>query len=191
MIKLSANVSKKYPIANVEFSSRSCSAGIEVEADSSASPEDVLKKFEGLYELLVRAVDQQLQVSRPATADGTKEQSSGASVASQQPAAPAAATVPLTGPAALDTERAPAKAAVEEHNTPIAPAQLADEGIPPPPPVTQNQRATIQMMAGERGMDASALADFLAQRFGVGGPKELNCTQASFAIDLLKAIKRK
>lgn len=61
MIALSASLSKKVPVVGVEFSSRSCSAGVEVEADSGATPQELLEKLRKLYALLEVAVDEQLQ----------------------------------------------------------------------------------------------------------------------------------
>jgi hypothetical protein len=62
MIKLSADVTKKVPIAGVEFSSQSCSAGIEVEADGGATSQELLERLKQLYALLELAVDEQLKV---------------------------------------------------------------------------------------------------------------------------------
>ena len=60
MLKLTASLSKKLPIEGVEFSSRSASAGIEVEMPSSASPEEVGCRIQRLYDVLESAVDDQL-----------------------------------------------------------------------------------------------------------------------------------
>jgi hypothetical protein len=61
MVKLSASVSKKVPLQNVEYSSRSCSAGAEVEMSSDASPEELKEKLLALYRTLEEAVDEQLE----------------------------------------------------------------------------------------------------------------------------------
>jgi hypothetical protein len=61
MIKLSASVSKKMPLADVEYSSRSCSAGAEVEMSGDASPEELTEKLRTLYLMLEEAVDEQLE----------------------------------------------------------------------------------------------------------------------------------
>ena len=61
MIKLNASVSKKVPMQDVEYSSRSCSAGAEVEVSNDASPEDIKARLQTLYRTLEQAVDEQLQ----------------------------------------------------------------------------------------------------------------------------------
>ena len=61
MIKLSASVSKKVPLVGVEYSSRYCSAGAEVEMSGDAGPEELKEKLRALYRTLEEAVDEQLQ----------------------------------------------------------------------------------------------------------------------------------
>ena len=61
MIKLSASVSKKVPLAGIEFSSRSCSAGAEVEVSGDAGLDELKAKLRTLYRTLEEAVDEQLQ----------------------------------------------------------------------------------------------------------------------------------
>ncbi|MFW6119036.1 MAG: hypothetical protein ACOC7S_01725 [Planctomycetota bacterium] len=63
MIKLSAGLSKKVPMPDVDYSSRSCSAGAEVELANGASPEDLKERLRALYRTLEEAVDQQLEGS--------------------------------------------------------------------------------------------------------------------------------
>lgn len=67
MIKLNASVSKKVPLPDVEYSSRSCSAGAEVEVSSGANAEELKEKLRALYLLLDQAVDEQLQGNREPT----------------------------------------------------------------------------------------------------------------------------
>lgn len=64
MIKLSARVSKKLPMPDVEYSSRSCSAGIEVEVAEGTNPAALQEKLKKLYGLLELAVDEQLNAPR-------------------------------------------------------------------------------------------------------------------------------
>ena len=61
MIKLSANVSKKVPVPDVEFSSQSYSAGMEVELSSGTSKEEVEQKLRALYALLEESINQQIR----------------------------------------------------------------------------------------------------------------------------------
>jgi hypothetical protein len=60
MIKLTANLSKKVPMPDVEFSSQSYSAGIEVELASAATHGEVREELRKLYALLEEAIDQQV-----------------------------------------------------------------------------------------------------------------------------------
>ena len=61
MIKLTANVSKKVPMPDLQFSSQQYSAGMEVEVASGASGEEVQKKLKALYALLEESIDEQIQ----------------------------------------------------------------------------------------------------------------------------------
>ena len=66
MIKLSASLMKKLP-GDVEYSSRSYSAGIEVELQSGARPEELQGQLRRLYELLDAAVNEQMKGEYPST----------------------------------------------------------------------------------------------------------------------------
>jgi len=59
MIKLSASVSKKAPVPDVEFSSRSYSAGMEVEISSDAREEELRERLRSFYELLEASIQEQ------------------------------------------------------------------------------------------------------------------------------------
>ena len=61
MIRLTASLSKKMPIADVEFSSRQCGATIEVEVADQADPEDIRQRLRDLYGMMEEAVDAQLE----------------------------------------------------------------------------------------------------------------------------------
>jgi hypothetical protein len=68
MVKLSASVSKKVPMPDVEFSSRCCSAGIEVELATPSDSKEILSRLKQLYATLEVAVDEQLSAPRNAPA---------------------------------------------------------------------------------------------------------------------------
>ena len=72
MLKLSASVMKKVPLPGVEYSSFSCSAGIEVELPSDAAVEEIQARLKGLYALLELAVDEQLSAPRQVPHAGKK-----------------------------------------------------------------------------------------------------------------------
>ena len=60
MIRLSANVSKKVPLPDVEFSSQQFSAGMEVELSSSVDKDELKGKIRALYGLLEESIDEQI-----------------------------------------------------------------------------------------------------------------------------------
>ncbi len=60
MIKLSANVSKKVPVPDVQYSSQSYSAGMEIELSSGTAKDELKSRLRALYELLEEAVDEQI-----------------------------------------------------------------------------------------------------------------------------------
>ncbi len=66
MIKLIAGVSKKVPVEGIDFSSKSASAGVEVEVANGTTGEELRQKLGDLYGLLESAVDEQLQATTPA-----------------------------------------------------------------------------------------------------------------------------
>ena len=61
MIKLSANVSKKVPLPDVEFSSQSYSAGMEIEVAERSGKEELEQKIRSLYALLEEAINEQIK----------------------------------------------------------------------------------------------------------------------------------
>ena len=61
MSKLSANVSKKVPLPGIEFSSRSYSAGMEVEVSSGSGKDELKEKLRSLYALLEESIDEQIK----------------------------------------------------------------------------------------------------------------------------------
>ena len=60
MIKLTANVSKKVPVPNVEFSSQSYSADMEIEVSSGTSKDELRQKLRTLYALLKESIGQEI-----------------------------------------------------------------------------------------------------------------------------------
>ena len=63
MIKLSAGLSKKVPMEEIQFSSRSASAAVEVELADGSEAEDIRARLKELYAVLEEAVDEQLGVA--------------------------------------------------------------------------------------------------------------------------------
>ncbi len=60
MIKLSANLSKKVPMPEVEFSSQSYGAAMEVEVSDAADAQEITGRLEAIYQLLEKSIDQQI-----------------------------------------------------------------------------------------------------------------------------------
>jgi hypothetical protein len=63
MIRLSANLSKKIPVPNAQFSSQQFGASLEVEVSDADQPEALRERIRKLYRLLSEAVDEQVQAA--------------------------------------------------------------------------------------------------------------------------------
>ncbi len=61
MIKLNANVSKKVPIPEMEYSSQHFSAGMEVEVSSNTSKGELREKYQNLYLVLSECIEEQIE----------------------------------------------------------------------------------------------------------------------------------
>jgi hypothetical protein len=68
MVKLSGSISRKVPIAGIEFSSQSFSAGMEVEVSDGESSEVLKDRLRNLYALLGDAIDEQITAATHASA---------------------------------------------------------------------------------------------------------------------------
>ena len=60
MIKLSASVSKKLPVPEIEYSSHCLSAGIEIELASDVPQDELKEKLRSLYSMLEESIDEQM-----------------------------------------------------------------------------------------------------------------------------------
>jgi hypothetical protein len=60
MIKLSANLSKKVPMPDVEFSSQSYGAAMEIEVSDAADAPEITGRLEAIYKLLEQSIDGQI-----------------------------------------------------------------------------------------------------------------------------------
>lgn len=63
MIKLSANLSKKVPMPDVEFSSQQYGAAMEIEVSDSADAQEIAQRLQSIYSLLEKSIDGQIQVA--------------------------------------------------------------------------------------------------------------------------------
>ena len=77
MIKLTASIMKKVPIDGLDYSSRSASAGMEVEMPSGAKAEDVMCRLKQLHAVLEIAVDEQLSNPRQNSDQGHRRPNNG------------------------------------------------------------------------------------------------------------------
>ena len=73
MIKLSANLSKKAPMPDVEFSSQQYGAAMEIEVSDSAGSQEIASRLEAIYKLLERSIDSQLAAASKAPQPSTAE----------------------------------------------------------------------------------------------------------------------
>jgi hypothetical protein len=60
LIKLSANLSKKVPMPDVEFSSQSYGTAMEIEVSDAADAREITGRLEAIYKLLEKSIDQQI-----------------------------------------------------------------------------------------------------------------------------------
>ena len=60
MIKISANVSKKVPIAGTQFSSQQFGASLEIEVSDADRPDAMQQRIRELYSLLSITIDEQI-----------------------------------------------------------------------------------------------------------------------------------
>jgi len=65
MIKLTANMCKKVPIAGMNYSSQSFMAGLEVEISEHSNNADICERIREVYKLLEKSVDEQIKDSQP------------------------------------------------------------------------------------------------------------------------------
>jgi len=164
MIKLSANVSKKVPMPEIQFSSRCCSAGIEVELSSATDSKKVLAKLKRLYATLEEAVDEQLRGPRHASGP-----------------CPGPAESPSPDPVLHDGRQA-------ENGSGRSGPRCCENGNGNGKgrPATDAQVRAIAAIASDLGIDDDGLCELLGDRYAVNQPNELTVGEASSLIDELK-----
>ena len=159
MIKLSANVSKKVPVPDVEYSSQNFSAGMEMEVGSDTSKTELKEKFRSLYQLLADSIQEQIREAGVETPEGQDRQ-------------------PARRP-----QTAGARAGGNGHggNGHGGNAQGGNDRS-----ATEAQVRAIYAIARDRGYSDGDLREMLGTRFGVHHPTRLSLSDASSAIDALK-----
>ena len=158
MIKLSANVSKKVPVPDVEYSSQNFSAGMEIEVGSDTSKSELKEKFRSLYQLLADSIQEQIR-------DAGMEASEGQRTHQPQMAGARAGGNGGNGHGGNG----------ESHG-----------GNGSGRTATEAQVRAIYAIARDRGYSDGELREMLATRFGAHHPTDLSLSDASAAIDNLK-----
>ena len=162
MIKLSANVSKKVPVPDVEYSSQNFSAGMEVEVGSDTSKSELKEKFRSLYQLLADSIQEQIREA-------------GIEVPERQ------------GQRTRQPQMAGARAGGNGGNGHGGNGKShGGNGSGNGRKATQAQVRAIYAIARDRGYDDGELREMLATRFGAHHPTDLSLSDASSAIDNLK-----
>ena len=179
MIKLTANVSKKVPVPDLEFSSQSYSAGMEVEMASGASSEEIQKKLRALYSLLEEAIDEQICSCQAES--GTHKD---AATPAPKPAPPSEASGLRSRShyggvggfagreGGAESRRSQTSGSANSGNG----ARLA----------TKAQVKAIYAIARERGYTDQDIERLVSDSFGAQRPSALSIGQASQLIDALK-----
>lgn len=68
MIRLSANLSKKVPMPDVEFSSQQYGASMEIEVSDVSNVQEIADRLQNIYGLLEQSIDQQIAQANAAPA---------------------------------------------------------------------------------------------------------------------------
>jgi len=76
MIKLSANLCKKVPIAGTNYSSQSFMAGLEVELSDAAALPEVQARIREVYTLLEQSINEQIAAHQTAAGNAPRQEQS-------------------------------------------------------------------------------------------------------------------
>jgi hypothetical protein len=170
MIKISANVSKKVPIAGLEYSSQQFGAAMEIEVSDSDKPEAIHARIHELYALLSNSIDAQISGASQPPSNGYSA-----------PAVTAATARTLPLPAQPQPIAQQARNGYSNGRNRVASVSSAN-GNGRRVTATEAQCRAIFAICKSQGVNmADALADF-----NVADPKELHVKDASRLIDQLK-----
>lgn len=159
-IKIITTVSKKIPIAGLDYSSVSASCTVEAEI---ADLTQVAAQAQALYAQVEHAVDQQLMPEKSSPA--------------QVPAATPTASLPVSHPRQPDSI-----AALPRQGT-SAPYHPTGQQRRGPAPVTDSQLRFLKRLIDQTGTPVAAILD----QHRIGGLDDLSCKAAAQLIDELKA----
>lgn len=156
MIKLSASLCKKVPIAGMNYSSQSFLAGLEVELSDAAAPPEVQQRIREVYQLLEASINEQIAAHQ----NNTER---------ERPAIRPASVYPRG----------------QNGNGPVR-ERSGSTNDNTPYPVSRAQLKAIRSIAQEQGLDDTALGELLRQRFHRQAVDDLTMREASRLITLLK-----
>ena len=161
MIKLTANLSKKVPIAGLSYSSQSFMAGLEVELSDAAALPEVQARIREVYALLEQSINEQIATHRA---------NSGHAEAS------ADHREPRRDSGRRDERQDYRRGGERRDNAPY--------------PASQAQRKAIAAIAQERGILSDDLTALIRQEFRKNNAEELTLKEASRLIGILKEQQR-
>ena len=156
MIKLSANVSKKVPMPDVEYSSQNFSAGMEIEVGSNSSKAELKEKFRSLYALLATSIEEQID--------------------------DAGGELPQNGPRERTRQTVTSRRSRGNGGNGKGGNGSSGGGRA----ATEAQVRAIYAIADDRGYSKQDLRELMTGAFGVQAPGALSIGQASTLIDTLK-----
>ena len=164
MIKLSASVSRKVPVPNLEFSSQSFHGGVEVEVSDGASEEQIRERLGALYALLDGAVQSEIAKAEARAA---------------RPAQPPSPPQPRWN----GQNQAQAQPKASGNGQP-QPSQPVTNRVAK---ATTAQVKAVFGIAKGQGIAREALFAMVAQQYGgISKPEDLTISQASELIQKLK-----
>lgn len=160
MIRLSAGLSRKLPVPEIDFSSSSVSAGLEVEVSDSADGEEIADKLRNMYALLDRSITDQITAASKAAA-------------LVAPAPKRSFLGDGNGTPRTDGNNGGNGNGNGRRNGHASPAQV---------------KAVIAI-SRDRGMDRNALVELLKAEYNVERPDDLSVKDASDLIGKLQALQ--
>jgi hypothetical protein len=160
MIRIVANVNKKVPIPELDFSSQSYMAGLEVEVSEGATESQIRERLAQIYRLLEQSIDAQIAATR--------------SVPNPQ----------------KEGVRHPGHNGGNGHEpSPQNRPRFASSGRNGAT-AAQAQVRAIQTISKANGLGLDVLTVLLQGRYGCQRPERLSVREASNLIEHLKTLKR-
>ena len=169
MIRIVANVSKKIPIPELDFSSQSYMAGLEVEVPEGVTESQILERIGQVYRLLEQSIDAQI-----AARTGVK----------------AFDQLDKTRPGGNGHD-SPASSRLIPSGTPRTLSRFTSGGQGGnDPSATQAQVKAIYAICDSRGLSRDMLTCLLNGRYRCTMPERLSVKEASNLIEHLKTLRR-